>query len=130
MHTRLDHADWCADVWILNAILGLWMGASGWESMSSRRLQRSSHICVLERNPEAWSNTECRPDVLLKRPDKCKLEQFKTSRHRGRFGQEVLVVRTNDALNRWASGRYHTSSRWLELWTDGRSDGMTHRPGS
>jgi hypothetical protein len=27
----------------------------------------------------SWSNTECRPDVLLKRPDGCKLEQFEAS---------------------------------------------------
>jgi hypothetical protein len=72
---------------------------SGWESTSFERLQRSSHIYVLERNPEAWSNTESRPDVLLKRPYGCKLEQFETSRHRGRSGGEVLVVRTDDALN-------------------------------
>jgi hypothetical protein len=39
------------DVWILNAQLALWMRASGRESTSSGRLQRSSHICVLERNP-------------------------------------------------------------------------------
>jgi hypothetical protein len=66
--------------------------------MSSGRLHRSSHICVLERNLEAWSNTESRPDVLLKRPNGCKLEQFKTSRHRGRFGMEVLIVQSSDTL--------------------------------
>jgi len=27
----------------------------------------------------SWSNTECRPDVLLKRQDGCKLEQFEAS---------------------------------------------------
>jgi hypothetical protein len=27
----------------------------------------------------SWSNTECRPDVVLKRPDRCKLEQFEAS---------------------------------------------------
>jgi hypothetical protein len=27
----------------------------------------------------SWLNTECRPDVLLKRSDGCKLEQFKAS---------------------------------------------------
>jgi hypothetical protein len=51
MLTRPDHDDWRPDVWILNAILALWMSASRRESTSSRRLQRSSHICVLERNP-------------------------------------------------------------------------------
>jgi hypothetical protein len=36
--------------WILNARLALLMSASGRESTSSGQLQRSSHICVLERN--------------------------------------------------------------------------------
>jgi len=42
--------------------------------------------------------------VLLKRLDRCKLEQFEASQHRGRSGQKVLVVRTDDALNSWAFG--------------------------
>jgi hypothetical protein len=82
----------------------------------------------LERNLEAWSNTESRPVVLLKRPDGCKLEQFETSRHRGRSGQKVLVIRIDDALNRLASKRYDMSSERLELWTDGRPDNMTRCP--
>jgi hypothetical protein len=56
--------------------------------MSSGRLQRSSHICVLERNSEALSSTECLPDGLLNRPEGCKLEQFEASRHKGRSGRE------------------------------------------
>jgi hypothetical protein len=67
----------------------------------------------LERNLETWSNTESRSNVLLKRPDRCKLEQFETSRHKGRFGREVLVVWNDDALDRWVFGRYDTSSRRL-----------------
>jgi hypothetical protein len=77
--------------------------AFGRESTSSRRLQQSSHICVLERNPEAWSNTECRPDG-------CKLEQFEASRRKGRSGLKFLVVRTNDVVDSWTSKRYDTSS--------------------
>jgi hypothetical protein len=45
----------------------------------------------------SWLNTECRPDVLLKHPDGCKLEKFEASRHRGRSGRKVLIVRTDDA---------------------------------
>jgi hypothetical protein len=45
------------------------------------------YLC-LERNPEAWSNTEGRLEGLLDRPDVCKLEQFEASRHRGRSGRE------------------------------------------
>jgi len=66
------------------------------------------------RKSHSWSNTECRPDVLLKHPDRCKLELFEASGHRGRFGQKVLVVRTDDALDSWASGRYITSSGRLQ----------------
>jgi hypothetical protein len=53
----------------------------------------------------SWLNTECHPDVLLKRLDGCKLEQFEASRHRGRSGRKALIVRTDDALDSWASGR-------------------------
>jgi len=42
--------------------------------------------------------TEWLPEVLMKRPDGCKLEQFKTSRHRGRSERKVLVVWTDDTL--------------------------------
>jgi hypothetical protein len=110
MHARPDHADWHPDVWIWIAILALWMSTFGRESTSSRRLQQSSHICVLERNPEAWSNTEDRPDELLNRLDGCKLEQFEAFRHRGRSGRESI-----------SSGR-------MMLYSDGRPDGLTRRP--
>jgi hypothetical protein len=46
-----------------------------------------SYLC-LERNPEAWSNTESHPDGLLNRADGWKLEQFEASRHRGRSGRK------------------------------------------
>jgi hypothetical protein len=66
------------------------------------------------RKSHSWSNTECRPDVLLKRLDGCKLEQFEASRHKGRSGRNVPVVRTDDALDSWAFGRYITSSGGLQ----------------
>jgi hypothetical protein len=50
--------------------------------------------------------------VLLKRSDRCKLEQFEASRHRGRSGRKVLIVRTDDA------------------WTIERPDGISNRPDS
>jgi len=67
-------------------------------------------ITVFWKEIRSLSNTESRPNVLLKRPDGCKLEQFEASRHSGRSGRKVLVVRTDDALDSWASGRYDTSS--------------------
>jgi hypothetical protein len=36
--------------------------------------------------------------VLLRRPDGCNLEQFEASRHKGRSGQKVLVIQTDDTL--------------------------------
>jgi hypothetical protein len=47
----------------------------------------------------SWSNTECHPEMLLKRPDGCKLEQFEASRHKGRSGWKVLVDWTDYALD-------------------------------
>jgi len=44
------------------------------------------------------SNTEGRPTMLLRRPNRCNLDQFETSGHRGRPGRKVLVIRTDDAL--------------------------------
>jgi hypothetical protein len=62
--------------------------------------------------------------VLLKCSDGCKLEQFETSQHSGRSVWKVLIVQTDDALDRRGSRRYDTSSGWLALWTDGRPDRM------
>jgi hypothetical protein len=76
------------------------------------------------------SNTESCPDGLLKRLDRCKLEQFETSRHRERSERKVLVVRADDALDKCASGRYDTLFGRLALWTDGDPDTMTRRPGT
>jgi hypothetical protein len=44
------------------------------------------------------SNIERCPALFLRRPNGCNLEQFEASRHRGRSGWKVLVVRTDDAL--------------------------------
>jgi hypothetical protein len=75
------------------------------------------------RKSHSWSNTECRPDMLLKHPDGCNLEQFEASWHRGRSERKVLVVRANDALDSWTFGRYITSSgqMLLDWWTSGRN---------
>jgi hypothetical protein len=110
MHARLDQEDWRPDIWILNAILALWMIASGRDSTSSGLLQRTFHICVLEGNPITGRTLSVIRTCCWKRPDGCKQEQFKASRHRGRFGWKVLIVRTEDALVRWVSGRYITLS--------------------
>jgi hypothetical protein len=54
------------------------------------------YLCFGKKS-HSWSNTKQRPDVLLRRPDGCKLEQFEASRHRGRSRRKVLVVRTDNA---------------------------------
>jgi hypothetical protein len=59
---------------------------------------------ILERKSEAWSNTEGRPDGLLKRPNGCKLEQKLLNSMDGTDGNP-------------SSGR-------MMLWSVGRSDGM------
>jgi len=71
------------------------------------------YLCFGKKS-HSWSNTECHLDVLLKRPDRCKLEQFEDSRHRGRSEREVLIVRTDDALDSWTSGQYITSFGHLQ----------------
>jgi len=50
------------------------------------------YLCFGKKS-HSWSFTEWRQDVLLKHPNGCKLEQFEASRHRGRPGRKVLVVR-------------------------------------
>jgi hypothetical protein len=67
------------------------------------------YLCFGKKS-HSWSNTECRPDVLLKRPGGCKLEQFEASRHRGRSRRKVFVVWTDDA------------------WIVGLPYGISHRP--
>jgi len=69
------------------------------------------YLCFGKKS-HSWSSTEWCPDVLLKRPDRCKLEQFDASRHRGRFGRKVLIVWMDNA-------------RIVE-----HPDGMSHRPDS
>jgi hypothetical protein len=72
------------------------------------------YLCFGKRS-HSWSNIECRPDVLLKSPNECKLEQFEASRHRGRSGRKVLVFRTDGASDSGASGRSITSSGRLQV---------------
>jgi len=67
------------------------------------------YLCFGKKS-HSWSNTGRRSDVLRKRPDvRMQAEQFEASRHRGRSGGKVLVVRTNDGLDSWALGRNITS---------------------
>jgi len=54
------------------------------------------YLCFGKKS-HSWSNTEWRPDVLLRRLNGCNLEQFEASRHRGRSRQKVLIVQMDDA---------------------------------
>jgi hypothetical protein len=54
------------------------------------------YLCFGKKS-HSWSNNEWHLDVLLICPDRCNLEQFEASRHRGRSGPKALVVRTDDA---------------------------------
>jgi hypothetical protein len=54
------------------------------------------YLCFRKKS-HSWSNIEWHLDMLLRRPDGYKLEQFEASWHRGRSGWKVLVVRMDDA---------------------------------
>jgi hypothetical protein len=88
--------------------------------VKASRIQTGIHIvrtvetifpCLcFEKKSHNWSNTEWRPDVLLKRLNGCNLEQFETSRHWWASGRKVIVIRTDDTL------------------TDERPDGIPRHP--
>lgn len=127
MHVCPDHVDCHPDVWIWIEIHALWMSVSGRESTSVERLQQSSHICVwkeilkLDRTLRVvWTgcwiirtyanwrsskllDTEEGPNGNPRHPDGwCfSLMCIRTICH---------VVWTVDALDRWESGQYDTSS--------------------
>jgi hypothetical protein len=96
---------------------------NGWAcpDTSSGRLEQSPHIWFWKES-EAWSNTERRPDGLLRRLDGCKLEQKLLDTEEGPdewcfslSGVRMVwqVVWTAGSMDRWASGRDDTSSRRL-----------------
>jgi len=73
------------------------------------------YLC-LRRKFDFLSNTEERPDVLLRWSDGCNLEQFETSRQRWASGLYYHVFRT-DVADWWASRRYTgPSGRMLGIW--------------
>jgi len=88
-------------IWI--TIPALRRRASGWDTTSSGRLIDLPFLGTWKeiRN---WSSTERHPNVLLKRPDWCKLAQ-KTSRYSMGSGRDEHFVRTNDADLSWRSGQ-------------------------
>lgn len=92
-----DYGDWHSDGWTLYVWLALSRIASGREHTSSGRLQLS-FISVFWNEIIFFVEHWKRPAVLLRRLDRCNLEQFEASQHRGRSGQKVLVVRTDDTL--------------------------------
>jgi hypothetical protein len=65
--------------------------------------------------------------VMLKRPDGCKLAQKLLDIVWGLDGMNTSSGRL--MLVCLASGRYDTSSRRMEQWTDGRPDGMARSSG-
>jgi hypothetical protein len=95
-------------IWI--AILALRRCASGRDTTSSGRLIDLPFLRTWKeiRN---WSSTGRCPDVLLKRPDGCKLAQ-KTSRYSIGSGRNEHFVRTEDA------GLSSIRTGWHVVWTD------------
>jgi hypothetical protein len=120
-------------IWI--AILALRRRASGRDTTSSGWLIDLPFLGTWKeiRN---WSSTERRPDVLLKRPDGCKLDRTFSIQYSVRtewshcpdgWCWSVLavrtvehVVRTDGTVDRWASGRdgsiVRTADRELEFF--------------
>jgi hypothetical protein len=74
-----------------------------------------------------WSSTERRPDVLLKRPNGCKLDR--TFSTQWRVQTERHVVRTDGTVDRWASGRdgsiVRAADRELEILLTCRQNRLT-----
>jgi len=120
------------DIW--NAILSLRRRVSGRDTTSSGRLIdlpfHGTWKLIIN-----WSSTERRPDVLLKRPDGCKLDRtFSTQysvwtewlRRSDGWCWSVLavwtvrhVIRMDGTVDKWASGRdgsiVRTANRKLEI---------------
>jgi hypothetical protein len=116
----------CPDRHIWITILALRRRASGRDTTSSGRLIDLPFLGTWKeiRN---WSSTERRQDVLLKRPDGCKLAQklldtvWSLDGMNTSSGRMMLVC--------LASRRDDTSSGRMEQWTDGRPDGMARSSG-
>jgi hypothetical protein len=64
------------------------------------------YLC-LEMKSFYLSNTKRRPDVLLRRPNKCNLEQFEASGHRWESGWKVLIVHMEVAWLKSVQTKYH-----------------------
>jgi hypothetical protein len=120
--TAVRHPD--SHIWI--AILALRRRASGRDTTSSGRLIDLPFLGTWKeiRN---WSSTWRRSDVLLKRPDGCKLAQKLLDIVWGPDGMNTSSGRM--ILVCLASGRGDTSSKRMEQWTDGRPNGMARSSG-
>jgi hypothetical protein len=120
----IEHVIWTVD--LMHTISIYVARASRLWRLVSRRLDFECTTCLMDeyvrtvaavfqylcfgKKSHRWSNTEWHLDVLLKRPEGCKLEQFESSQHRGRSGRKVLVFRMDDA------------------WIVDCPDGMSRRP--
>jgi hypothetical protein len=104
MHAISEYEAWASGPWILSS------GQLNFECITcliNESVRKGIHIVqavaavfpylCFGNKYHSWSNTEQRPDVLLRHLDGCKLDQFEASWHRGRFGCKVLVVWTDDA---------------------------------
>jgi hypothetical protein len=111
-------------IWI--TILTLRRPASGRDTTSSGRLIDLPFLGT-RKEIRNWSSTGRRPDVLLKRPDGCKLAQKLLDTVWGPDGMNTSSGRM--MLVCLASGRDDTSSKRMEQWTDGRPDGMARLSG-
>jgi len=125
LNARSDQANYCPDGCIWIAILALCMSPSGLESTSSGRLHQSSLIWTWNENLKLidhWTSFG-RAAETSGRMQAC----TEASRYSEGFGRKYTLS-GRICLICLASGRYGTSSRQMEQWTDERPNGMTRRP--
>jgi len=104
MHAISIYEAWAFGPWILSSG---WLNFECTTCLMNECIRTGIHIVrtvayvfpylCFGKKSHSWSNTEQHPDVLLRRPNGCKLEQFEASWHRGRSRQKVLIVQTDDA---------------------------------
>jgi len=102
-----DSVDRHPDGWMSSARLALSRIASGRNNYVVRMVVAVFPYLCLERKFFYLSNTERRPDVLLRRPNGCNLERFEAFGHKWESGRKFFVVRTDVAWLMSGRTEYH-----------------------
>lgn len=92
-----NSVDWHPNGWTSSARLALSRIAFRWNNYVVQTVATVFPYLCLKRKSFYLSNTERRPDVLLRRLNECNLEQFEASGHEREFRRKVLVVQMDVA---------------------------------